>query len=188
MNRYLIILLLASLCSLTACEGQGVYALDGQPICWEYNNIDSTLNRYVVVSAGSPNSVLTFLYVNAAGETVDVSLGGRLWFGYCGICTRDTLPIPRIEGFAVSEPTINPFNPTRCGSTMVATVYGVTDANSQVSVTLDGVPISYTYNAGSKVVTANAEEVTGSGDHTFILTVTIPSGTTQNSGSFGCGG
>ncbi len=163
------------------------FKVDRQPMCWvTSNNVDSSLNRFTLVSPRNSNLVLNFLYTNGAGARVDISSGGRLWYGYCGECTRDTLPIPRIEGFSVSEPTINVFNPSACGSILVATVYGVTDANSQIVVTVNNVPVSFNYSAATRSLTAESNPGSGSGIHNFKLTVTIPSGTAVMAKDFDC--
>ena len=157
-----------------------------QEICWVTpDGVDSSLNRYVYISHRTSENPRIITHLNAAGEVVDVSAGGTFHYGYCHCCTRDTLPIPRIEDFNVSAPTINPLNPTQCGSTMVAIVYGVSNT-SQIEVELDGSPVSFDYDPQSKTVTSTQNTPIGSGIHTFTLTVTIPSGITVETGQFNC--
>ena len=155
-----------------------IFELDRQEICWVTpEGVDSNLNRYILVSSRTPSHPRIINHINSSGQVVDVSAGGTFYYGYCHCCTRDTLPIPRIEDFNVSEPTINPLNPTQCGSTMVAVVYGVSNT-SQIEVELDGNPVLLTYDPQTKTVISTQYTPIGSGVHTFTLTVTIPSGTT----------
>lgn len=62
------------------------YNIIRQEVCWtDTTGMDSSLTRmtYVSVAGGGP---LSLFYVNAKGETVDVSSGGSFEMGYCGCC------------------------------------------------------------------------------------------------------
>lgn len=181
--KYLLFISLLFFCSAACTQTQ---ILDRQEICWVTpSGQDSSLNRYVYISIRTPDNPQIVNYTNASGQLVDVSAGGQFFMGYCHCCTRDTLAIPRIENFSVSQPVLNPFDPSACGSSLTANVYGVTDT-SQIVITLDSSPVTFTYYAPTKSVVATQNPGTGTGVHTFRLTVTIPAGTTFQESTFDC--
>lgn len=168
-------------------NGQTTYKIDRQPMCWVTpTSIDSSLNRYTLLSSrtGATSSVLQ--WTNANGQAVDVSSGGTFWYGYCDECTRDTLPVPRIESFVVSQPIFNPFFPTDCGSAITAFVYGV-QSESEISLEVDGSPVTFSYDPITKYIFAIVNYATGSGVHNVTLTATISTGVAIENGSFDCG-
>lgn len=169
------------------CVGQTTYKIDRQPMCWVTPSaIDSSLNRYTLLSSRTGATSQILQWTNANGEVVDVSAGGAFWYGYCDECSRDTLPVPRIESFVVSQPIFNPFNPTDCGSAITAYIYGV-QSESEIDLEIDGSPVSFTYDPITKYIFAEVHYATGSGVHNVTLTATILTGTAIKNGSFDCG-
>lgn len=162
-------------------------AIDNVPMCWVINGTDSSITRYIQISSRTPAvDPLIITYTNAKGDQVDVSGGGQFFYGYCDQCSRDTLPVPRIEMFGISQPVFNPFNPTNCDSAISAKIFGVTDPG-QITLTLDGSPITFEYDPITKYISALAESTPGTGVHTVVLTATIPTGTAIKSATFDCG-
>lgn len=170
-----------------AGSAQAVYKIDVSPICWVTpSGVDSSLNRYSVISSRTGSQTTILHYTDANGGIVDAASGGQFFFGYCDQCTRDTLGVPRIESFVVSQPIINPFNPTVCGSAITATIYGA-QSESDITVTVDGSPIDFYYDPNTRTILAETHTTTGSGVHTVIVTVTISTGTAVKTGTFDCG-
>lgn len=61
------------------------YGIEVTPLCWTYNDVDSSINRYVLVS--STASAPRFLFYTDQSEApVDISAGGTLAMGWCGCC------------------------------------------------------------------------------------------------------
>lgn len=171
------------------CAGVGIsqppITIDRLEMCWVINSVDSSINRYVQISSRTPaTDPVVIAYTNGDGDQVNVS-GGTLYYGYCSQCARDTLPVPRIEQFGVSQPIFNPFSPN-CDAAVVAFVFGVQD-ESQITITLDGSPISFTYDPVTKAIMAIADSSPGTGVHTVVLTATIPTGIATKTGTFDCG-
>lgn len=71
-------------CCITANAQQ--FSVVEEPICWSIGSIDSSLTRATYVSV--TGLTLTVFYINAQGNSVDVSAGGNLSFGICGCCAN----------------------------------------------------------------------------------------------------
>lgn len=181
--------------------GQSVFSITTTPMCWITGGVDSTLFRYVLVGSRATEPTVMG-YRNAAGLQVAVS-GGRLYYGQCECCPRDTLPVPRIENYSEISPIPNPMDPgslTVCYRGQSGYLFGVTDPTTQISVISDGSPLTYigigpavstgqwSYDPITKFFRALGPNYgTGSGPHTMVLTVTIPSGTLTRTLNFNCG-
>ncbi len=107
--RKLILILLVGYMLAPASVMAQKNAIEAEPICWNYNGVDSSLNRYVLVSSRS-NQRITLFYHDAYQNIVDVSAGGSFSFGYC-----DTL-------CGISEVTIDTFQLN--GSTLELVING----------------------------------------------------------------
>lgn len=75
------------------------YNVIKQEICWtDTSGVDSSLTRFVYVSVAGAGPI-SILYINAAGQTVDVSAGGDFQIGYCGCCSD----VSEIESFVSGD-------------------------------------------------------------------------------------
>ncbi len=181
-------------------SGQSTYTIARSELCWITAGADSSLMRYMLVSSRANESPTQLVYRNAAGQNVNVT-GGRLYYGSCECCTRDTLPIPRIENYAEVVPVTNPMDPASllaCYRGQTGYLFGVTHP-SQIVITADGVPLTYTTDPIPAFGQYTWDSVTGffrgyspnygvgTGPHTMVLTVTIPSGTLTRTLNFNCG-
>lgn len=72
------------LCSLLCLANAQQFSIVEETICWTVGPTDSTITRAEYVSVGGV--LLTTFYINAAGQSVDVSAGGNFSFGKCGCC------------------------------------------------------------------------------------------------------
>lgn len=59
-----------------------VYQIVQEPVCWTVGAVDSSLNRYVLISNLDYQPPRVLSYTNAAGDTVTVT-GGTVNLGYC---------------------------------------------------------------------------------------------------------
>jgi hypothetical protein len=170
-------------------------------MCWTIDGTDSTLTRYTFISSRPGTLPVTLIYRNAQGANVTPT-GGRLAYGFCECCTRDTLPIPRIENYAESVPVPNPMDPgslTACYRGQNAYVFGVTNPATQIVATSDGNPLTYvgdataglgewSFNPATRFFRALSPNYgTGTGPHDMQFTITIPAGTTGRTLNFDCG-
>jgi len=168
--------------------GQSVFDISPAKMCWSVNGTDSSLLRYTVISVRVPSVPQRITYRNAEGENVTVS-GGDLAYGFCECCSRDS--IPRFEDFNVVAPTPNPFDPSTfnvCYRGIRCYIYGVTDPNTEITVTTDGNPLAFSFNPTTNYFECQTPDYgSGSGTHDLILTVTTPQGTIQEVVNFDCG-
>lgn len=57
-------------------------SIDLIPVCWSYNEVDSSLNQVVLISGRSFTPQILY-YTNVQGAQVDISSGGNLQYNYC---------------------------------------------------------------------------------------------------------
>lgn len=64
-------------------QAQGVTSIELQPVCWNFNNVDSSLTAYWLMSSRE-TAPRVVSYLNPAnGAVVDISGGGTVSAGYC---------------------------------------------------------------------------------------------------------
>lgn len=190
------------LVALVNSQAQSVFSIAPTPVCWVVSGVDSSLVRYMLISSRTPATVSSLVYRNAAGSNVTITPGGTLYLGACACCTRDTLPIPRVENYSEVVPLPNPMDPpslTYCYRGQAGYLYGITDPTTQIVATSDGVPLTYvgsatatlgqwSYDPTNKFFRALSPNYgTGSGTHDIQFTVTIPAGTLNRVFNFDCG-
>lgn len=115
-----ILLFLVLLCVAYTASSQ-VYSIAQEPVCWTTPlGVDSSLNRYIMLSNLDNQPPRTLTYVNGAGTVVDVSGGGTMAPGYCGTIVasmlineidvvQDSIIILLAEGVEISRDTVGPF-------------------------------------------------------------------------------
>lgn len=193
--------LIISTLALGAAQAQAVLAIKPTPVCWVVAGADSSLVRYTLISSSQPAAVANLTYRNAAGNNVTITPGGVLYLGACACCSRDTLPIPRVENYSEIAPVPNPMDPgslTVCYRGQSGYLYGITDPTTQITATSDGVPLTYvgsataglgewSYDPTNKFFRALSPNYgTGSGPHDIEFVVTIPAGTLTRTLNFDC--
>lgn len=170
-----------------ASHGQGYGILD-EDVCWTTPSaVDSALVRLVLVSTSSTD-IRILSHINAQGNPVNVT-GGYIRYGRCGCCNNAPGMIantPTVQIVSLSVATSNPFFPEVCNSTLIANTTYVTDS-TQVTVTRDGVPVTFSFDPMSGQITKVFNDTVGSGSHTIVVSVTTPYGSDSDSGNYSCG-
>lgn len=163
------------------------YGLVTDPMCWQVNGQDSSITRLVQISTLSGEGRVVS-YFNSDGNQINV-LGGNLRFGYCECCDHDSTNVAIVATVLIetlTTPVADPFNPNYCGSTLIASTTGVTN-QSQITVTLDGAPVSFIFNQATGEVTSHFNSTTGTGIHTVVVSISTPYGTDSDNAQFDCG-
>ncbi len=170
--------------------GQPIFDIAPAPMCWNTGSADSSITRYILLSARTPENPLPLVYRNAEGQNVTL-VGGSLTYGYCECCPAAQDSIPRIEQFNEYGPVVNPFVPETfdfCYRGIRCYIYGVTNPATEISITSDGSDLTYSFNQSTGYFEVETPDYgSGSGTHDLILTVTTPQGVVSRIVNFDCG-
>lgn len=181
MKHLLLILLAIPL--LASCQK---YDIEADAICWKTNGVDSNLVRLTQITSLGATRIIG--YVNTSGVTVTPA-DGELLYGVCECCNPSVDTLTQIISFSAAQPTLNPFNPSVCNSSMTATVESTVD-ELHVTVELNGNPITFDFfpSETPRRVYAFLPSSTGAGISTVTMTITNSLGSETETRTFDCGG
>lgn len=156
-------------CSLSAF-GQGIYLIEQEVVCWDTGSIDSTIIRTMIISSRTPDYPSIMGYTDPAGNVISVS-GGTVNLGSCS----NQAGAPTIENFTITQ--------NGCDFEVTAVLTNTENAG-QITLTLDGIPQSFYFDAGAQ--TLSAQITSPGGMLSLDLSVTTGSGSDSSNISTNC--